>query len=99
MQEISSVEHTGTLTIYRASEVSSKIFFGMASKMVKFGNVVSRQEYDRFLELNAKFEEVLKAYEERGKKIQSLKNKVSQIEKQLGKRKVGESSRERIVYP
>ena len=51
----------------------------MALEIVKFGNVVSGQEQDIFLELNAKFEEVLKAYEERGKQIQSLKNKVSQM--------------------
>ena len=67
--------------------------------MVKFGNVVSRKEQDRFLELNAKFEEVLKAYEGREKQIQLLENQVSQMDKKLGKRKMGESSRPRIVYP
>lgn len=71
----------------------------MALEMLKFGSVISGQEEDRFSQLNARFEEVLKAYEERGMQIQSLDNKVSQMEKVLGKRKVQEISRPRIVYP
>lgn len=66
MQEISTAEHTGALTIFRAGEVKSGQIFGMASEMMKFGSVVSSQENDRFDQLNAIFEEVLKAYEERG---------------------------------
>ena len=45
-----------------ADEVSSEQIFGMTLEMLKFGNVVSRKEQSKFLELNAKFEEVLKAY-------------------------------------
>lgn len=41
----------------------------------------------------------MKAYEDRGKQIQLKENKVSQMDKQLRKKKVGESSRTRIVYP
>ena len=99
MQEISSGEHTSTLTVYRDDQVSSQQIFGMTSEMLKFGNVVSRKEQSKFLELNAKFEEVLKAYEERGKQIQLLENQISQMDKQLVKRKMGESSKPRIVYP
>ena len=39
----------------------------MAKEMLEFGDVVSRKDQSRFLELNGKFEEVLKAYKERGK--------------------------------
>ena len=60
--------------MYRIGEVSSENFFGMASKMVKFGTT--------------KFEEVLKVYEKRGSQIQSLENNVYQMEMKLGKRKV-----------
>ena len=67
--------------------------------MVDFGTVVTGKEKHKFLELNAKFEEILKAYEERGNKIQQLETQVSQMDKLLGKRKVGEPSRPRIVYP
>ena len=71
----------------------------MAQEMLNFEDVVAGKERSRFLELNAKFEEVLKAYEDRGNKIQLLENQISQMDKQLGKRKIGESSRPRIVYP
>ena len=57
------------MTVYRAGEVGSKNFFGIASEMLKFGNVVSGQEEDKFTQLNARFEEVLKAYEERSMQI------------------------------
>ena len=57
------------------------------------------QEEDKYAQLNARFEEVLKACEERGMPIQSLENQVAQMEKVLGKRKVGETSRPRIAYP
>jgi hypothetical protein len=99
IQEISNVEHIGTLTVYRADEVDSEEINKMTREMVDFRTMVSGKEKHRFLELNAKFEEILKAYEERGNKIQLLENQVSQMDKQLGKRKVGESSRPRIVYP
>ena len=71
----------------------------MASKMLKFGGMVSGQEEEKFSQLNARFEEVLKAYEERGMQIQSLENKITQMEKILGKRKLGEISKPRIAYP
>jgi len=48
MQEISIVEHIGALTVLRVGEVGSKQIFGMASKVLKFGSVVSGQEDDRF---------------------------------------------------
>ena len=76
-QEIPTAEHTSTLTVFRASEVSSKQVIGMASEMLKFGGMVSSQEEEKFSQLNARFEEVLKAYEERGMQIQSLENKVA----------------------
>lgn len=43
------------------------------------------------------YEEVFKAYEERGMQIQSLENKVTQMEKILRKRKLGETSKPRIA--
>ena len=66
MHEIPTAEHIGTLTVFRAGEVSSKQVIGMASEMLKFGGMVSGQEEEKFSQLNARFEEVLKAYEERG---------------------------------
>ena len=99
MQEISSADHTGTLTIYRVDELHSGDINKMTQEMLSFGSVVANKEKDKFIELNAKFEEILKAYEERGNKIQLLENHVSQMDKQLGKRKIGESSRPRIAYP
>ena len=99
IQEFYSVEHTGTLTVYRADEVGSQQITRMAKEILEFGDVVSGKEKNRLLELNAKFEEVLKAYEERGKQIQLLENQISQMDKQLGKRKMGESSKLRTVYP
>lgn len=98
MQEISTAEHTGAMTVFRAGEIGSSKIWGMASEMVEFGKVVSSQENDRFSQLNARFEEVLKAYEERGVKIQLLENQISQIEKVQGKRKIGESSVSRITH-
>ena len=74
MQEISTAEYTCALTFFRAGEVGSKKIFGMASEMMKFGSIVSGQDDDRFSQLNARFEEFLKAYEERGIQIQSLQN-------------------------
>ena len=71
----------------------------MAKEILEFGDVVSGKEQDKFLQVNAKFEEVLKAYEERGKQIQLLENQISQMDKHLGQRKMGESSRPRIAYP
>ena len=67
--------------------------------MLQFGGIVSSQEEDKFVQLNARFEEVLKAYKDRGMQIQSLENQVAQMEKVLGKRKIGESSRHRITCP
>ena len=87
------------MIVYRTGEVGSKNFFGMAIEMLKFGGMVSSQEEDKFAQLNARFEEVLKEYEDRGMQIQSLENQVAQMEKQLGKRKVGESNRPIITYP
>ena len=69
MHEFPTVEHTCTFIVYRASEVSSKQVMGMDSKVLKLGGVVSGQEEDKFTQLNARFEEVLKAYEERGMQI------------------------------
>ena len=80
IQEVSTTEYTGALTVYRPEEVGSKDIFGMYSKMLKFGGFVSGQEEDRFMQLNAQFEEVLKVYEDRGVQIQSLENKVAQME-------------------
>ena len=71
----------------------------MAKEILEFGDVVARKEKSRFLELNARFEEILKAYEERGKKIQLLENQISQMDKKLGKRNMEESSKPIIVYP
>ena len=99
MHEISIAEHTGALIVYRAGEVGSKKVIGMAAEMLKFGSMLSSQEEDKYAQLNARFEEVLKAYEERGIQIQSLENQVAQMEKVLGKRKMGETSRPRIAYP
>ena len=99
VQEVSTAEYTGALTVYRSEEVGSKDIFGMASEMLKFGSAVSSKEEDRFMQLNARFEEVLKAYEDRGMQIQSLENKVSQMEKAMGKRKIGETSQPRIACP
>ena len=48
MQEIPTAEHTSALTVFRASEVSSKQVIGMASKMLKFGGMVSSQEEEKF---------------------------------------------------
>ena len=69
IQEISTTGYTGALTMYRPEEVGSKDIFGMASEMLKFGSAVSSKEEDRFMQLNARFEEVLKAYEDRGMQI------------------------------
>ena len=99
MHEIPTAVHTSTLTIFRAGEVSSKQVIGMASEMLKFGGMVSGQEEEKFSQLNARFEEVLKAYEERGMQVQPLENKVAQMEKILGKIKLGETSKPRIAYP
>lgn len=41
MHEISIVEHTSALTVFRASEVGNKQIIGMAIEMLKFGGVVS----------------------------------------------------------
>ena len=60
MHDISTVEHTGALTVYRASEVGSKKVIGMATKMLKFGSMLSSQEEDKYEQLNARFEEGLK---------------------------------------
>ena len=60
MTKNSCVEHTG-----RDDEVDSQQVTRMAQDMLKFGDVVARREKSRFLELNAKFEEILKTYEER----------------------------------
>lgn len=45
--------------------------------MLSFGSVVAGKEKSKFLELNAKFEEIIKAYEEREKMIQLLENQIS----------------------
>lgn len=73
------------MTVFRAGEVGSKQIIGKASEMLKFGSVVFGHKEDRFVQLNARFEEVLKAYEERGTQIQSLENQVFQMEKVLRK--------------
>ena len=99
IQEVSTAKYTGALTVYRPGEVDIKDVFGMATKMLKFGGIVSGQEEDKFVQLNTRFEEVLKAYEDRGMQIQSLENQAAQMEKVLGKRKMGESSKHRIAYP
>ena len=49
VQEVSTIEYIGALTIYRPEEVGSKDIFGMASEMLKFGGFVSGQEEDRFV--------------------------------------------------
>ena len=70
----------------------------MTREMMDFGVMVAEED-KKFLELNAKFEEMLKAYEEMGNKIHHLEAHVAQMDKQLRKIKVGESSRPRITYP
>ena len=82
MQEISSGEHIGAPIVYRIGEVSSENFFGMASKNGEIWEFGVCTRTGRFLELNAKFEEVLKAYEERGSQIQSLENNRSNLGKE-----------------
>ena len=99
IQEVSTAEYTGALTVYRPEEVCSKDIFGMASEVMKFGGIVSGQGKDKFMQLNARFKEFLKAYEDRGMQIQSLEKKLAQMERVLGKRKIGETSRPRIAYP
>ena len=40
--------------------------------MVDFVVIITAKDENKFLELNAKFEEMLKAYEERGNRIHQL---------------------------
>jgi len=81
IQEISSAKHTGTLTIYTTNEVDTEEVTTMTKEMVDFSSVVVGKEKHKFLELNTKFVEILKAYEERGNRIQLLENQVSQMDK------------------
>ena len=53
----------------------------MTKEMVDFGTVVASKEKRRFLELNAKFEEILKAYEERGNIVHQLESQVAHMDK------------------
>lgn len=69
MQELSSVGHTGALIVYKSNEVGSQHVTKMTKEMFDFGDVVAGKEKPRFLELNARFEEILKGYGERGKNI------------------------------
>ena len=71
IQEILDVEHIGSLMVYRVEEVVSEKVSRMTKEMVDFGVVVAKDK-NKFLELNAKFEELLKSYEERGNRIHQL---------------------------
>ena len=48
MQEISSVQHTSALTVYRANKVDSRKITRMTKEMLNFGDVVARKEESRF---------------------------------------------------
>ena len=56
--------------VYRIDEVDSEEVNKMTKEMVDFGTVVAGKEKCKFLELNEKFEEILKVYEDRGNRIQ-----------------------------
>ncbi len=78
--------------MYRTKEVDSEKVSLTTREMVDFGFVAATINKDKFLELNARFREMLKAYEERGNMIHQLEAQVAQMDKKLGKRIVGESS-------
>ena len=68
-QEVSSPKHIGSLIVYKVDEVDSEKVTKMTMEMMDFGVLVSKKDKGKFLELNAKFEEILKEYEERGNMI------------------------------
>ena len=68
-QEISNAEHTCTLTIYRVDGADNEEKSKMTKEMEDLGIVVDGKDKHKFLALNAKFEEILKAYVERGNMI------------------------------
>lgn len=99
LQEVSDAERRNSLMVYREEEVDSEKVSRMTKEMVDFGVIVVAKDKNKLLELNAKFEEILKAYEERGNRIHQLESQVAQMDQQLGKRKVGESNWSKISYP
>lgn len=65
----------------------------------KFSLATAEREEKEMTDLQNKYEIVVDAYNQEVKKRIELENRVSQLEKILGKRKVGESSVPRITYP
>ena len=72
VQKASNVEHTCSHMMYREKEVDSEKVSLLTKKMMDFGVVVATKDKNKFLEVNAKFEEMLEAYEERGNMIHQL---------------------------
>lgn len=86
--------------VYRADEVDSEKVSKMTREMIYFIVVVTEKDKNKFLELEVKFEEMLKAYnEERENVIHQLEAQVPKMDKKLGKRKVGGSRWPQITYP
>lgn len=99
-QSVSNSEHIGSLLVYIENEVDSDRVARIRKEIEDFGVVVAAKDKNKFLELNNKFERLLETYEERGRRINQMEGMISQMEKQLGKRNVGEESSEtRITYP
>ena len=55
--------------VYKIEEVDSKNISLMNKEVENFGVVVATKHKKKFIELNKKFEKVLKAYDERGRII------------------------------
>ncbi len=62
----------------------------MRKDVADFGVKVAMKDKNKFLEMNAKFEKVIEAYDERGRKMNEMEKIISNLQKQQGKRKVGE---------
>lgn len=82
--------------VYIVEEVESEKVAQMNKEVVEFMVVVVAKHKSKFLELNEKFEKVLEAYEEMGRQIYQLENKIENIEN-FGKGKTRRQSSQLII--
>lgn len=89
LHETSNVEHIGILVVYIVEEVDSERVVRMSKEVVDFGVKVATKDKNKFIVLNAKFEKILEAYDERGRKINEMEKNHLKLTKATRKEKVG----------
>ena len=90
---------TGNIIVRRVVDTSNVQLAYMNVDYSKFALATVEREEKEMTNLQSKYEIVVDAYNKEVKKRIELENMMSQMEKILGKRKVGESITPRITYP